>query len=135
MPSIDDIAKQLDAVTDKISTLVRSVSLGVLAIAWLFLSGNKDAPHFAALAHSSSQFLAIAGLCILALVADLAQYICGLWSALQAYDVAKASNTSSANYANDWRKKGREIFFSAKQWLALGAALWLVVVLGYAAWP
>ncbi|HVV96492.1 MAG TPA: hypothetical protein VHC92_05085 [Rhodanobacteraceae bacterium] len=137
MTALEEISKQLDSVTDKISTQVRSVSLGVLAVAWLFLSGNKDVPDLPALSPTakSEQFIAIAALCILALVADLAQYLCGYWNALVALEAIRQSGATSATYPNDWRRKGRMFFFSAKSWLALIAAGWLIGLLAYAVWP
>ena len=67
------IYERLDFASDRLSTQIRTLTLGVLALVWLFLSGGKDAPALK-LKAGNKQLLAIAGLCVLTFLIDAVQY-------------------------------------------------------------
>ena len=76
MPNIEQIVARLNAVTDKLSTQVRTLSVGILVFAGGLLIGstpiNKALPEYIQL-----RVLCIACLAFLALLADLLQYVAG----------------------------------------------------------
>lgn len=122
---LSEVRQDLHDVTDQISTQVRTITLGVLAVAWLGLSG---AGKIEALNLGPTwQLTAIAGLCIVTLFADLVQYGAGyslVKGTLLAAERAKQSETSYNT--SDWRYAVRIRAFELKQWLAAASALWLV---------
>lgn len=75
-PKSFDYAKRLDEITAMISGIVRSSSLGLIAVAWLGLSAtNESAPIVTAL---NDQWLLVgAGLSLFALFCDFLQYVSG----------------------------------------------------------
>jgi len=62
--------------SDKISTQLRTISIGILSIAWLSISGNKEIPEKLRTLYQPS-FWGIANLVILALFLDILHYIFG----------------------------------------------------------
>lgn len=123
--------QRLDAISAQISTLVRTLAIGVLAIVWLVLSGDKSAaPIFLYL--SVWQLVAIAILCLCSIALDLSQYLVGYSQELSAYKSADASTDKISYDKQSWQYSLRESFFWLKQALCLIAAAWLVIALGAA---
>jgi hypothetical protein len=44
MPSLKDVHEELQFISDRISTQVRSLAAAVIALVWLFLSGGRTRP-------------------------------------------------------------------------------------------
>lgn len=137
MTQEDRIQDDLNAISDRISTTVRSVSLGVLALAWLFIAGSKDASALISLATYKWQLLAIAAVCVIALLLDLAQYFCGYQCSYNALLDAESTDDEEASEQNVqvdsksydfteayhvWRRR----FFWAKQVAAAVATFWML---------
>jgi hypothetical protein len=128
---ITEIYKELDIVTDRISTQVRTITVGVLALVWVFLSGGKDMPAIS-LVTDKRFLLVIAAMCIVTLVVDLAQYQVGYWLTNRIRKAAERVNQTEAAYDQlDWRYRLRIWLFWAKQVLSLAAAFLLMIVLAY----
>jgi hypothetical protein len=128
MATLKEASQRLDLLSTQISTQVRTISLGVLAVTWLFISGSKDSP--ALLGKIPKwELVTVACLCLIALVLDMAQYCIAFYKVRKAYDATRASKTDTnpdpkVTYPKDnWRNR----FFYAKQVFAGGGALWLVV--------
>ena len=131
MQTIDDANKRLSELTAQISTLIRTLSLGVLAIVWLFLSGSSDVSHLAR-SVSEWELIAVAFLSILAISFDLLQYVAGYMAVALACELAKQNNKKEVTYPNNRYRKARFGFFYAKIVVAVGGALWLLVMLASA---
>jgi len=127
--SLPEVGLQLTTLSDRISTQVRTLSLGVLAMAWLFLSKDKSAPQLSISQHEV-QLAGIALLAILALVSDLVQYQIGYRYTLRHLRDAERTNATSVTYdKKDLAYKARSAFFYAKQSFVALAAGWLVLLL------
>lgn len=112
----------------QISTLIRTLSLSVLAVAWLFLSGNEsDLPLIREVSTSSMMY--VASLCIMAIGLDLVQYIAGYRQVAKDYQEAKKSGSQVVTYSES---SIRNFAFPAKIIFALFAASWLVGAMGWA---
>ena len=72
MATLAEAAQKKKELSSLISTLIRTVSVSVLAVAWLFLSESDDTSTLLHLV-PKSQTLVIAAMCILALGLDLIQ--------------------------------------------------------------
>lgn len=124
-----EIYKDLDAVTDKISTQVRTITVGTLAMTWLFLSHDKSAPSLSATTHVV-QLMCIATLCVLTLLEDLLQYQAGYFSSRNTQLAAERTGEAETSYkSNSFSYRARIFFFWAKQTTSIAAAVWLIVLL------
>lgn len=126
---IAEIRDDLTDVSNQISTQVRTLTLGVLAVAWLGLSGSDEVK---ALNLSGDwQLAAIALLCIFTLGVDLAQYRFGYEMVLETLLGAEKARQKQAAYSrkNRWYRR-RLAAFAIKQVLAALAAIWLIAFVG-----
>jgi hypothetical protein len=124
-----DIYAELDFLSDRLSTQIRTLALGVLAIVWLFLAGLKDSPALR-LASSTRPLVGIGLLCIIGILFDYLQYLFGYWATLDAKKSAEASTTKTASYDyDDWRWRARMWCFRLKQVVTVGASVWLLTLI------
>ncbi|GLQ94466.1 hypothetical protein [Dyella acidisoli] len=128
MATLKEASQRLDLLSTQISTQVRTVALGVLAVAWLFISGSKDSPTLLAKI-SEWELVTIAFLSLLALAFDLLQYFVGYFVDYRAYKKARAlKNADNPSPTVKFPKNPlRHFFFYTKQMLAIVAAGWLAV--------
>jgi hypothetical protein len=131
MPTISEANQRLSDLTAQISTLTRTVSLGVLALAWLFLSRSQEVSGLPS-SVSNGNMLAIAALSILAISFDLLQYVMGYRNVDLARKSAQKNSKDQFKYPNDIYRKARFLFFYAKICFTVIAALWMVIVLAFA---
>lgn len=131
MPTISEANQRLNDLSAQISTLTRTVSLGVLALAWLFLSRSPEVSGLPS-SVSKGSMLIVAILSVLAISFDLLQYVMGYRNVDLARKVAKENKKDEVTYPNDVYRKARFLFFYAKIWLTVVAALWLIIVLAIA---
>jgi|SRR6185312_2604154 len=128
METLDDAKRSLDALSGQISTLVRTVALGVLAVVWLFLSGSKEAAPILGEV-PAWQLVSIAALSILVILFDLLQYVCAFEQVKRARQAARLTEKTTVEYPDDAYRKARFAFFRAKFWVAMIAAAWLIYAL------
>jgi hypothetical protein len=127
---LKQLYENLDFVSHRLSTQVRTIAVSVLALAWLFLVGGKDAP---ILPHppSSRALLGIAVVCVCTLVADYLQYVFGYLAADAVRARAEAESKAEVSYDyRDFRYRMRKGLFWAKQVGALASVAWLFIVIG-----
>jgi len=128
MAKLTEVLEELDFVTDRISTQVRTIALSVLAVAWLFLVGGKDAPVLPT-SPDKAWLLRIAAVSIATLVADYLQYLFGFWATDAVRRKAEAEGATTADYDyGDLRWRVRSWLFWIKQILALTAVGGLAAV-------
>jgi hypothetical protein len=126
---LTEIYKNLDFASDRLSTQIRALILGVLALVWLFLSGNKDVPALTLRTHTR-QLLAIAGLCVLTLLIDAIQYWASYLSSNAVRREAEKQNKAEAEYAEGSLMRClQQGSFWAKQITAIIATAWLLSLL------
>ena len=71
------VLDELDFLTDRISTQVRTVSLSLIAVSWLFLGGGGN-EMAAFVAKPNTTLLLISGaFCLIAIFSDYLQYVMG----------------------------------------------------------
>lgn len=119
MSSAEGIASKLDILSTHISTQVRAISVGVLAVAWLSLSGSDDIKAFSL--GDTRWLIAIGGLCVGALCLDLLQYISGYWNL-----ELRRLKWGLRSWAARRLRNARFACFYGKQICAVLAAVWLV---------
>jgi hypothetical protein len=122
------IYENLDFATDRLSTQIRTLVFGILALVWLFLSGSKDVP--ALKIGSKYQLLGVAFLCVLTLLIDAVQYWSYYMSSNSVRRTAEAQNKKEAEYDETslLRRLQRGSFW-AKQVTALLATIWLLILI------
>lgn len=123
------IYENLNFASDRLSTQIRTLTLGVLALVWLFLSGGKDVSALK-LGASNEPLLAIAALCVLTLLIDAAQYWASYLSSNAVRREAESENRSEAEYNETSRlRRLQQGCFWAKQISAVLATAWLLGIL------
>ncbi len=129
MATREKAAEKLKELSSQISTLIRTLSLSVLAVAWLFLSGNREDLALIAIV-PKQHIIFVAALCIVAVGLDLIQYIAAYRQVKKDYARAKASeNTNDVVFSES---RVRTSCFVAKIVFALFAAAWLIGLLIWA---
>lgn len=129
--SLDELAKQLDDYSDRISTQVRTVNLGVLGLTWLLLLPSSDV--HAAFTVPRRALLAVTLCCILAILAEFGQYLLGERTVDETFNRAEKSSTKSAAYdAATLSYRGQLVCYRAKLLLTFAAAGILLLVVGNA---
>jgi len=119
MSSAEGIPSKLDTLSSQISTQVRAISVGVLAVAWLSLSGSDDIKAFSL--GDTRWLIAIGGLCVGALCLDLLQYIAGYWN----LELRRLKRGPDSRVVRSLRT-ARFACFYGKQICAVLAAVWLI---------
>lgn len=129
MPTKPEVIGQLDFLSDRISTQVRTVSLGVLALTWGLLIGESESAR--ALSRQwKTNLIGIGGTAIVAMFLDFLQYAAGFRDNFKLRAKMNEASLTEADYdekALTWRL--RLLFFRAKQWVLAFAVLWLLYVL------
>src|SRR5258708_29323662 len=131
MPAEKDIVARLDVLTDKLSTQVRTLALGVLASSWGFLIGDtvKSLPSWL-----KGRLVTIGILAVTVLLLDLLQYIFGFLVAQRAHRAIEKAKSSgqqdpSVDYdSNDWAFRMSLVLFWGKVALLAMTAAWLVKI-------
>lgn len=130
----DRIIQDLDWITDRLSTQVRTVALGVLALAWGLLLGDKDSSK-ADMLHLKWHLMVIGGFCVLVLVLDYLQYLAGYTSTRGVFRAMEAANTDKGQYdSKKFSYRLRQGLFALKQWALAVAIAWMCVTLGRWLW-
>ena len=123
---IKDLYEELQFVSDRISTQVRTIALSILAFSWLILAGSKDA---AAITQRFDPWMAILTgvLAFAALIFDYLQYFFGYLNADATRSKAEKKNQQEIEYDySDARYVLRIVMF----WLKQAAIVAAVCLLG-----
>lgn len=122
----DHLIKDLEEVSNLISSRVRSLMLGVIAVVWALVVAADDA--FQISAHLEKQLFICGGIAVLAMCIDYVQYVFGYSMTRQVLAQFEAGKNQDGVYDySDWRYRGRVIAFWAKQLVALAAIACLAV--------
>ncbi len=130
--TIETVIDDLNFATTQISEQTRTISIGVLAIAWLFLSGGKDAPAVK-VAPDVFVLLSAGALAIASLLADYFQYLCAFVLSKQVLNAFEEVNLHCVEEKPQYNYDSP--FFIARQlffWLKQAACLLATAILIYA---
>lgn len=126
---IDEIQNARDSAAVSISTQARTVCLGVLALVWLLLGGTQQALSDKFYCYTNS-LLAIAVVCVLALMCDFAQYIVTFIDTDKALDEAiEATSLDQAQFNDGALRKTSQTLFVLKIIATAVASFWLLAVM------
>ena len=126
---LKDVYSDLDFATDRLSTQVRTLALGVLALVWTFLSAAKEVIPLK-LGGSKEPLVLIGALCVLALLLDLLQYVAFYISANGVRKQAEKAKSDEAEYDEKSAARiAQNSLFWAKQLAMIGAAVWLLALI------
>jgi len=123
------IYENLNFASDRLSTQIRTLTLGVLALVWLFLSGSKDVPALK-LGDTNVPLLVIAALCVLTLLIDVVQYWASYLSSDAVRREAESKSQTTAEYdETSLLRRLQQWCFWAKQITSVLATAWLLLIL------
>jgi len=127
------IQEELNFVSDKLSSEVRTTALGALALSWGLLVGESKTAQ--AVANDLKwNLLAVGGLAVLVLFFDFLQYFAGYLSARKAFrDVYKNDKGIEVGQYDDkaFSYRLRRFFFFAKMIVLAIDVGWLLFALGH----
>ena len=131
MASKADLRKELDFLTDQLSTQVRTTAFGALVFAWGLLVGDSAVTRNVA-GRLKWHLVAIGAMAVLTMFLDFAQYFAGFVNVHSLYKTLETAKKDEARYdENSCSYKLRLYLFYIKM-ISLGVTvLWLLCVLGY----
>jgi hypothetical protein len=126
---IDKLIQDLDFNSDKISTQIRVVSIGLLVFAWTVLVGESAFLHKISDA-LGKRLLLIAALSIGVLLLDFLQYVTGYFNTLKVVRAAEeAAKTHAELDRNSTLYRFRDYLFWAKQIVLIGETVYFIVII------
>jgi len=129
VPTIKEVIEDLDWLTDRISTQVRTISVSLLAITWGLLIGKPEISQPLPL-WLKKNLLPIGILALVAMFSDFLQYIFGMLVVDSLRKSMEEKKQAEAKYDYGTKPyKLREFFFWAKLVLAIIACLWFLTVI------
>jgi len=129
MPTIKDIVEELQWVSERISSQVRTLGVGLIAITWGLLISQ---PQIAGpIPDSVKKHLLIVGVLALgAMVCDFFQYICAYRNTKALLSKMEDKGLDKADYDYSARTyRLRVFFFKTKQILLVIACIWFLAVI------
>lgn len=120
-----DLLDRQREVTDKVSTQVRTLAIGLIAFTWTALT--TDTPTVKAMAALVWPWLLlIAGFCFAALLADYGQYVCARLVVDEAYAYGQDGKGQFSYNTKTWAYRAQTWFYLLKQALLGGGILMAV---------
>jgi hypothetical protein len=124
-----DVLDQLTSVSDRLSTQVRTVALGILALTWGLLVGDSAAAKDIS-SHWRGNLVALGGLAVLVMFLDFLQYVAGYHNVRALQEKMEKESLEEVRFDDtSWSWKLRLFFFHAKQWALAINVTWLLTVL------
>lgn len=139
MPRITEIIEELRFISDRISTQVRTLALGLLAISWAILVGDSTFLHRLSEGLGRSLLL-IAALSVLVLLLDFLQYVTAYIYVDKVRREAEAGDLAEIDYPTTSSMRSlRSLFFWAKQSVLVATVVLFLIILArymyYQAFP
>jgi hypothetical protein len=129
VPTLEKVIEDLDWICDRISTLVRTISIGLLAITWGMLIGKPEISQPLPL-WLKKNLLAIGILGLVTMFSDFLQYFFGLFVVDGLRKSMEKKNQIEAEYDySTITYKLREFFFWLKLILIIIACIWFLAVI------
>jgi len=130
MASSNEIIAELGFVTDRLSTQVRAIAIGVLALSWGILIGDSTTTRDLA-AEFRWHFVGIGVAAVLVMFFDFLQYVAGYFNTMRVYRKMLRDSTTDAEF--DQRAllfRLRKALFYIKMIALCATVAWLVTTLG-----
>jgi len=119
------LLEDLDFASDRLSSQVRQISLGALALVWALLVGRDEMTQSV----DAAGLLRVALLSVLTLSADFFQYVAGFLASRKAWESYRAGG--DGKYDRKWPMwRARQVCFWAKIFLCGLNVLLMVWILG-----
>lgn len=129
MPKKKDVLDELTSVSNRLSTQVRTVALGILALTWGLLVGDSTAAKDIS-SHWRGNLVALGGLAVFVMFLDFLQYVAGYRNVRALLRKMEKEGLEEARYDDtSWSWRLRLFFFNAKQWALAINVTWLLIVL------
>jgi hypothetical protein len=116
MPNIEKIISEKNFVTDRISTQVRIIAVGLLATTWSFLIGQVNI-FTNPLRYFRVHFILISIIAIIVLMFDFLQYECSYLNINKKIKLMNDKDLTKADYEEDNYYKWSQFFFIAKKYI------------------
>lgn len=130
--TLEELNQQLDAYSDRVSTQLRTINLGVLGITWLLLSKQHDLTEIASRIPQRG-LLCIALACIMTLGFDILQYRFAERAVEDTFDRAeKSASKKAAYYADSLAYRAQNWCYRLKVTITGLNALALIALVGRA---
>ena len=131
MANKKDVLERLHFVTDRLSTQVRTLGLGILAVTWGVFIG--DSPTAKNMSHVLKVPLLLAGAgSILAMLLDFLQYVAGYLDAQATLRTLEDSAKEDVKFdTRSLTYRLQTVFFTAKQWSLTSATIVLLGAIAY----
>jgi hypothetical protein len=130
--SSEKIIEELQFLSDRLSSQVRLLSAGLLAFVWGVLLAGDSATPLSIDRGDKGQLLGVGLLALLAMFADLLQYVFGYLFQTSARKRMKAQSKTAGDFVydyTDWRYRLRIRLFWAKLLILAVAVIWLGVIM------
>ena len=116
MPNIEKIISEKNFVTDRISTQVRIIAVGLLATTWSLLIGQVNI-FINTLQYFRVHFILISIIAIIVLMFDFLQYECSYLNINKKIKLMNDKDLTKADYEEDNYYKCSQFFFIAKKYI------------------
>jgi len=125
MPNIKKIISEKNFITDRISTQVRIIAVGLLATTWSLLIGQVNI-FINTLQYFRVHFILISIIAIIVLMFDFLQYECSYLNINKKIKLMNDKDLTKADYEEDNYYKCSQFFFIAKKYiLYIGVAYFI----------
>jgi TRAP-type C4-dicarboxylate transport system permease small subunit len=126
VPEIKEIAAELQFISDRLSTQIRTVGLGLLAISWTVLVGDSEFLRKLS-DRLGRSLLIVSTLCVFVLFIDFLQYVVGYIYAHRTLVKAEAKDLKVIEYERDnLLFKSRSFLFWSKQLVMVGTLVFFL---------
>jgi hypothetical protein len=129
MVKIKELIEELQFLSDRISTQVRTISVSLIAFVWILLIGGDNAPFKFSL-FERRQLLIIVFLALIAMLLDFLQYFFGyLYTNSLRKDLEESEKEKGEYDYCSWKYRLRIDMFWSKQIILMVAAVWLGIII------
>lgn len=128
MPHKNDILDRRHFFSDRISSQVRIVSIGILATAWGLLVGRVQLPN-TNIEDFNIRLIIVSTIAIVALFFDFLQYVSAYLNVQELLEEMDDGKLEEADYKYDWRHKASVFCFWFKQVVLLIAVVLFVLTI------
>lgn len=129
MPTLEVVVNELKFLTDRISTQVRAIAIGLIATTWGLLIGDIKL-NITISNTQKHQLLIICAIAIVVMFCDFLQYFFGyFYTSNLRKKINEAKSKECKKDGKDILRKLRSFFFYVKQFLLVIGVIWLIKVM------
>jgi len=128
MPNIEEIISEKNDVTDRISTQVRIIAVGLLATTWSLLIGKVNI-FINTIQSYRVHFILISIISVIVLMFDFLQYECKYLNINKKIELMNNKDLTKADYDEDIYYKLSVVFFVTKQLTLLVGIIYFITIM------